>query len=134
MTPRPRDRRGAATVEFAFVAPLFFALVIGMIEYGQLVRAKNTLTSISRDMARVAVVDGATAASVEAYRAESFRKAGITQPIRVTWEPANPDVPTGTPITAVASIPYTEFCAYPTFLLRDFQVRCETTMRKEGVD
>jgi Flp pilus assembly protein TadG len=32
-----RNRQGAAVVEFALVAPLFFLLVFGIIEFGRLI-------------------------------------------------------------------------------------------------
>ena len=33
--PCRRNRRGAAVVEFAIVAPLFFLMIFGMIEFGR---------------------------------------------------------------------------------------------------
>jgi len=59
-----RNRRGAAAVEFAVVAPLFFLLVFGMIEFGRMVMIQQILTNASREGARVAVLDGATESEV----------------------------------------------------------------------
>ena len=50
-----RKRRGAAVVEFAIVAPLFFLLIFGMIEYGRMVMVQQVITNASREGARRAV-------------------------------------------------------------------------------
>ncbi len=44
-----RNRRGAAAVEFAIVAPVFFLLVFGMIEYGRMVMVQQVITNASRE-------------------------------------------------------------------------------------
>lgn len=60
-----RNRRGAAAVEFAIVAPVFFLLVFGMIEYGRMVMVQQVITNASREGARVGVLDGSTTAQVQ---------------------------------------------------------------------
>ena len=60
-----RNRRGAAAVEFAVVAPLFFLLVFGMIEFGRMVMVQQIMTNASREGARVGVLDGVTETDVE---------------------------------------------------------------------
>src|SRR5205823_8867626 len=40
-----RNRRAAAAVEFAVVAPVFFLLVFGMIEYGRMVMVQQVITN-----------------------------------------------------------------------------------------
>lgn len=115
------------------VAPLFFALVMGMVEYGWLVRSQQLLTNISRDMARAAAVDHATVASLEAYKADWFEKAGITAPIQVVWEPSDPmTVAMGEPIQATVSVPFSEMSLCPPFFLKTTMMQATTVMRKEG--
>lgn len=58
-------RRGAAAVEFAVVAPLFFLLLGGIIEFGQAFRIEHMLSSATRRAARAAIVDGATTSQVQ---------------------------------------------------------------------
>ncbi len=58
--PCRRNRRGAAVVEFAVVAPVFFLLVFGMIEFGRAIMVQQILTNASREGARVAVLDSPT--------------------------------------------------------------------------
>src|SRR5688500_3330716 len=59
------QRRPAAAVEFAIVAPVFFLLVVGMIEYGRMVMVQQVITNASREGARKAVLDGATTSEVQ---------------------------------------------------------------------
>ena len=71
-----RRKRGAAAVEFAIVAPLFFMLLFGMIEYGRCVLVQQMLTNASREGARRGVLDGTTTQDVvdvvQSYLASSF--------------------------------------------------------------
>jgi Flp pilus assembly protein TadG len=54
------DESGAAMVEFAIVAALFFIpLIFGIIEFGRVVWAKNMVTAAAREGTRYAVVHGA---------------------------------------------------------------------------
>ena len=55
-----KNRRGAAVVEFAVVAPVFILLVFGMIEFGRAIMVQQVLVNASREGARQAVLDGST--------------------------------------------------------------------------
>jgi Flp pilus assembly protein TadG len=55
--PCRRNRRGAAAVEFAVVAPVFFLMIFGMIEFGRMVMVQQILTNASREGARLGVLD-----------------------------------------------------------------------------
>jgi len=54
---RTLRERGAAAVEFALVAPLFFFVVFGGIEFGLMFRSYLSLQDVSRTAARVASVE-----------------------------------------------------------------------------
>jgi hypothetical protein len=54
-----RNRRAAAAVKLAIVAPVFFLMVFGMIEYEQMVTIHDLPTNAARDGARLADLDGA---------------------------------------------------------------------------
>src|SRR5687767_15081283 len=60
-----RNRRGAAVVEFAMVAPLLFLLIFGLIEFGRVVMVQQVLTNGAREGARVGVLDDATKTDVQ---------------------------------------------------------------------
>ena len=97
-TPRPRtagalaSERGAAMVEFAIIAPLLFALIFAIIDFGRALFLMNNLTSAVREGARLAAVqqDPTTAGShaavqnrVTAY-IQNFGGAGPTTQPTVT--------------------------------------------------
>ena len=51
-----KSERGAAMVEFAIIAMLFFALIFGIIEFGWIFNGYITLTSAAQEGARLAIV------------------------------------------------------------------------------
>ena len=52
-----RNRRGAVAVEFAVVAPMLLAIVVGLIELNRVYDAQNTLEAAAREGARFAAMD-----------------------------------------------------------------------------
>ncbi|HVT27277.1 MAG TPA: TadE/TadG family type IV pilus assembly protein [Lacipirellulaceae bacterium] len=59
---RPRDaRRGAAAVEFAVTAPIFFLFLLAAFEFGWLNVMRHTADNAAYEAARAAIVPGATA-------------------------------------------------------------------------
>lgn len=54
--PRPFTSRGSTIVEFAFVALIFFALLLGVMEFGRVLFTWNSAAEATRYGARVAVV------------------------------------------------------------------------------
>jgi Flp pilus assembly protein TadG len=57
-------RRGAATVEFAVVCPLFLMLLAGIVEIGQATRVNHMLSTVSRRGARSASMSGASSSVI----------------------------------------------------------------------
>lgn len=53
-----RRRRGQALVEFAMVAPLFFLLLLSIIEFGRAIYYVQILNNAAREGARYAIVHG----------------------------------------------------------------------------
>jgi Flp pilus assembly protein TadG len=52
-----RSERGTAVVEFALVAPILFALVFGILEFGRVLNAYNNMTQLAGQGARAAAVN-----------------------------------------------------------------------------
>ena len=50
----PKDRSGAATVEFALVAPIFILLAVGTAEMGRALNVSSTMASAVREGGRLA--------------------------------------------------------------------------------
>jgi Flp pilus assembly protein TadG len=53
----PRQRRGVVAVEFAIVAPVLLAVVLGMMELTRMIEAQNDLEIAAREGARFACMD-----------------------------------------------------------------------------
>lgn len=61
---QPEHRRGAAAVELAIVLPIFFMVVMGIVEFGRAMMVGQLVTNAARHGAREAAIDGATNSSV----------------------------------------------------------------------
>lgn len=59
------QRRGAAMVEFALVAPFLALVALGTIEFGQALKVSQVMSQAAREGARHASQDGSTNASVQ---------------------------------------------------------------------
>lgn len=62
--PQVTDRQGAAVVETALVLPLFFLVVMGVIEFGRAFMVAQLLTNAAREGAREAITAGSTNSAV----------------------------------------------------------------------
>ena len=86
-------RKGVAAVEFAFVAPVFFLLVLGLVEMGRMMMVQQSLTNAAREGCRMAVMGTTTSgsdvdAAVRDYLQSVTSKALDPAKLRVT-APAN---------------------------------------------
>lgn len=95
-------RRGAALIEFALIATVFFTMLLGMIQFGIYQSTANALWNLSREGARFAVAD-APAPSDDAIR-QHIRDIAppnintSTSKLAIVIEPAKTRV-SGQPIT-----------------------------------
>jgi len=130
-----RNRRAAAAVEFAVIAPVFLLLVFGMIEYGRMVMVYQVLTNASREGARAAVLDGATATSVTSA-VNSYLSAALVTGATVTVAPNPPaNAQYGDPVTVTVSIPFSQVSWLPSPMYLGSQtLSSATVMRRETSD
>jgi Flp pilus assembly protein TadG len=70
------SRTGAAAVEFAIVAPIFFILVLGALEFGRLNVIRHTADQAAYEAARHAMVPGATVAEARQQANRMLRIVG----------------------------------------------------------
>lgn len=70
-------QRGAAVVEFALIAVVFFMLLLGIIEFGRLFFLWNTVQEVTRKAAREAIVRN-FATEVPAIQREAIFRDGST--------------------------------------------------------
>lgn len=129
-----RTRKGAAIIEFAIIAPVFFLFVFGMIEFGRMVMVQQIITNASREGARVAVLDGTTVQNVKDTVNNYLSGARISG--------ATVDVPTdpvtagyGTPITVTVQVAFNKVSWLPTpiFINGSTPLQASTVMRRETV-
>ena len=119
-------------MEFAVVAPVFFLLVFGMIEYGRMVMVQQVITNASREGARVAVLDGSTAADVSTAAEGLLSGASISGAnISVTPNPPNSAV-YGAPVTVAVSVNFNQVSWLPRpMFLGGRTLSATTVMRRE---
>jgi Flp pilus assembly protein TadG len=130
-----KSRRGAAAVEFAIVAPVFFLLIFGMIEFGRMVMVQQVITNASREGARIAVLDGTTGAEVATAVSDYLSSARISG-ATITVNPAEPSsAGYGEPVTVTVTIPFDQVSWLPSPMLigGDTALTATTVMRRETV-
>jgi Flp pilus assembly protein TadG len=120
-------------IEFAIVAPIFFLMAFGMIEFGRMVMVHQLLAGAAREGARQAVVDGATADDVEQTVRSYLTATSIDgQEAQVMVTPNPPVVDRGVPVTVTAAIAFEKVSWLPSpFFLRDVTLNAASTMRHE---
>jgi Flp pilus assembly protein TadG len=121
-------------VEFAIVAPVLVLLILGMIEYGRLVMCQQVLTNATREGARAAVLDGATASSVNTV-VSNFLTASRVHGATITVDPSSPSSAAfGAPVTVSVSVPFSQVSWLPTpIFLGSKTLTASTVMRRETV-
>jgi Flp pilus assembly protein TadG len=101
---RRSGRRGALTVEFAFVVPIIFLLFFGGIELTALNLARQTAGNASYEGARKLIIPGGTAAQAqaEALRQLSLVGMGTGATVQVTETPTSATVVVSVPASFVS--------------------------------
>ena len=105
-------RRGASTVEFAIVAPLFFMLIFGCIEFGRGLMVQQILTNASRVGAREAITLNSTEANVISKTTNFASNASISG-ITVGVSPNPAAAQSGDLITVDVSVPFSNVSWIP---------------------
>jgi len=109
-----QDRSGAVLIEFAFVAPVFFVMVLGIFEFGRAMMVQTLLTSASQQGARAGALNGAQLADVTTAVNTYLTGAGVSG-ASTTCTPSPPsNAAPGTDVKVTVSIPYTSVSWIPT--------------------
>ena len=110
---RTSARRGAAMVEFAVVAPMFFLFVLGLLEFGRGMMVQAQLTAAAEIGARNGSMDGAQTSTVTSAVNNYLSNAGISgASTTVTPSPPSSANP-GQDVKVVVSIPYSSVSWLP---------------------
>ena len=132
---RSNRRKGASAVEFAIVAPIFFMVVLGIIEFGRMAMVQQVITNAAREGARIAVLDGSTKAKVETKVNDYLTAASVS----TATVSVNPDPPSTAgfdqPVTVNVSIPFDDVSWLPTSVfLGGKSLQATVVMRRETVE
>jgi Flp pilus assembly protein TadG len=112
-SPLKTRRRGTALVEFAVVAPLFFLLVLGIIEFGRAMMVEALLTNAAQQGARTGALDGAQAADVTSAVNTYLANGGISGATSTpTPNPPSSALP-GRDVRVTVTIPYSSVSWLP---------------------
>ncbi len=110
---RQSARRGATLVEFAFVAPVFFLMVLGIIEFGRAMMVQSLLTGAAQQGARAGALTNAQSADVTAAVNSYLTSAGISG-ASTTVSPSPPSSASpGQDVTVTITIPYSQVSWLP---------------------
>jgi Flp pilus assembly protein TadG len=130
-----KRHRGAAVVEFAIVAPVFFVMVFGMIEFGRMIMVQQVLTNASREGARIAVLDGTTVSDINT-KVQSYLTAAGLPAVNPVLSPSDPSTAGyGAPVSVTVQVSFSQVSWLPTpmFLSGSTQLSATTVMRRETV-
>ena len=110
-------RRGASTVEFAIVAPVFFLMVLGIFEFGRGLMVMHLLADAARQGCRTAISPGKATADITAVTNNLLKNENITaQTTTVLVNSVQSDAvsaQTGDEITVTISIPVSAITCVP---------------------
>ena len=113
-----RDTRGQALVEFALLLPLVMLILIGIVEFGRAWQAKQTLTDVAREGARLSVigdpntyksdVDLAVRTAIVVAGFDSSTASGflVEWPEGCRWIGCSPLLGTNDPVAVKLTLPY----------------------------
>ncbi|MGQ9576918.1 MAG: TadE/TadG family type IV pilus assembly protein [Thermoguttaceae bacterium] len=121
-------------MEFAVVAPLFFLLVFGMIEFGRMVMVQQIITNAAREGARIGVLDGATTSDVTTAVTNYLQNASV-QGATVSVTPSPPSsAGYGEPVTVTVSVSFNQVSWLPApMFLGGRTLSATTVMRRETI-
>jgi Flp pilus assembly protein TadG len=130
-------------VEFAIVAPVFFLLIFGMIEFGRMVMVQQVITNASREGARVAVLDGTTLSEINT-QIDNYLQSAHLSSAAVDVTAIDDETGGGKPyeqsdyadtINVTVSIPFGQVSWLPSsfFINDDTVLTATTSMRRETV-
>jgi Flp pilus assembly protein TadG len=127
-------RLGASATEFAIIAPLFFTLIIGILEFGRALMVQQVLINGSRVGARQAITTGATSSDVIAA-VEEYTEGVAVPGVDVTVDPNPATATAGTSITVTTSVNFSEVSWLPApWFLGGANLSANSVMRKEGFE
>jgi Flp pilus assembly protein TadG len=121
---RQKSRRGAATVEFAIVAPIFFfTIIIPLVEFSRAMTVASCLAAAAQVGCRAAALPRSNNSIVQDAVTNSLASAGVKNANAVVVKVNNGDADVnsalqGDAVTVTVSVPYTSVSWLPISLSR----------------
>jgi Flp pilus assembly protein TadG len=119
------------------VAPVFFLMVLGMIEFGRAFMVNELLTEAARQGCRQGILEGTTSATIKQSAVNYLASVGIngeTAGVMINDAPADTveaqNMPAYTEITVVVSVPASSVTWVPPWFLSG-TISAQYTMRRE---
>jgi Flp pilus assembly protein TadG len=130
-------RSGVTTVEFAFVAPIFFLMVLGIVEIGRACMVTELLNEAARRACRQGVLEGTSSDTIQTTATDFLTGVGIngeSAAVYVNDVPAgNTNVaamPAYTEVTVVVTVPISNVTWTPVWFIPG-SLTGQYTMRRE---
>ncbi len=108
-----KDCRGTAFVEFGLLAPVFFIVTIGILDFGRMVWLSNSVEHAATEGARYAAIRGVGKPTVATTQEiEDFARAQVTliptneMTVNVSWTPTGNNNPGS---TVTVQVTYDDF-------------------------
>lgn len=127
-----RCRRGAAAVEFAITAPIFFLFILAAFEFGWLNVMRHTADNAAYEAARAAMVPGGTVADATA-KANSLLNIVGARGATITVTP-NPVTTTTTEVTVSIDLPMSRNGLIVPKFTNSTVLHSESTLRTERAE
>ena len=114
MSRHTRIRHGAAAVEFAIVAPVFFLLALGLIEIGRMVMLQHSMTNAAREGCRVAGLASSIDATVVDSHVRDYLQSVVgssaldATKVRVTGPETLTGIESGTDLVVAVELNYAD--------------------------
>jgi Flp pilus assembly protein TadG len=135
---RPQGRRGATAVEFALIAPVLFAVLFGIIDFGRAMMSLDLLAHAARGGARVGVLANKSTDDIKAAANAALDAGGIDHTnasIAVTVNGNGVDASTavtGDQVQVTVSVPFSKLTWLPSsWFLANATVSEAVVMRRE---
>ena len=137
-------RKGAAMVEMAVVLPVFFMILMGIVEFGRGMMVTQIVTNCAREAARTAILEGSVNADVDSFVNDYMDKslsltAGDVDTTIIVFDStgtqkANNDITQAQRLDLIqvhVAVPYEKVNFIPVRWLDGTMIRGQSVMRRE---
>jgi Flp pilus assembly protein TadG len=133
-----RQRRGVTAIEFALVAPLFFMLLLGIVEFGRVFMVMELLNGAARQACRQAMIEGANSTQIQQAAVVFLNGVGIdgtAATVNVNGVPVNTidttTLPAYADVTVQVTVPVSSVTWVPNGFIPSGNLAGQYGMRRE---